>query len=120
MQVKQQIVFDEVAAEMYENAAEHGFHPDEQVGQVTLERLAKFVANLHGETSELWEAGRRGTLHDRCDKAGCLLTNLEEELADIIIRALDTAHAYGISIGAAIRAKHEYNKSRPFMHGKKA
>lgn len=41
------------------------------------------------------------------------------ELADIIIRVLDLAAAYGIDIGKAVVSKMEYNKSRPEKHGGK-
>jgi len=47
------------------------------------------------------------------------LVCVEEELADIIIRALDTAAAMGLRIGDAIKAKHEYNLTRSHKHGGK-
>lgn len=42
------------------------------------------------------------------------------ELADAVIRIFDTATWLGIDIEAAIEQKHEYNKTRPYKHGKKA
>jgi NTP pyrophosphatase (non-canonical NTP hydrolase) len=54
-----------------------------------------------------------------CDK-DCPLTCEEEELADIIIRVLDTSKARGIDIGKAVEMKMAYNSGRPFMHGKLA
>ena len=44
-------------------------------------------------------------------------SNLEEELADAVIRIMDYAFGKDLDIGA-ILAKLEYNKSREFMHGK--
>ena len=41
-----------------------------------------------------------------------------DELADIVIRTLDTAEFYGIDIDWHVRAKMEYNKTRPYLHGK--
>lgn len=41
------------------------------------------------------------------------------ELADVIIRILDLAGAYGIDMESLIKEKHEYNKTRPFRHGNK-
>lgn len=41
------------------------------------------------------------------------------ELADCIIRVLDTAEFLGIDIESAIEVKMEYNKTRPYRHGNK-
>ena len=81
-------------------------------------RVAIFTANLHGETSELWEAARKGQLDKPCDKTPGL-TCAEEEIADIIIRALDLAHFLKVDPARAIALKAEYNESRPFRHGGK-
>jgi NTP pyrophosphatase (non-canonical NTP hydrolase) len=47
------------------------------------------------------------------------LTCIEEELADIIIRTLDTAQAFGVDIDRAVTAKMAYNATRPHRHGGK-
>ena len=111
-------VIDRIAEEMYRIADDHGFHTRDAVGEVPSD-FGRFVANLHGETSELWEAYRKGHLHDKCDKPGCDLTCAEEELADIVIRAMDTAVQLGISLGRAVLDKAEYNKTRSYQHGGK-
>lgn len=41
------------------------------------------------------------------------------ELADIVIRCMDFAYIYGIDLEKAIVEKVEFNKSRPYLHGKK-
>ena len=107
---------DRVAAHMYQVSADHGFHEGEDIGpdSVTTERMGIFCANLHGEVSELWEACRMGILHDDCNK-GIHASNAEEELADIVIRAMDTAHTLGISLGDAIAKKTKYNEGRPYI-----
>ena len=43
---------------------------------------------------------------------------MEAELADAIIRIMDFAQEYDLNLADAILAKHEYNKSRPYKHGK--
>ena len=43
----------------------------------------------------------------------------EDEIADAIIRLLDYAGYKKMEIGLHILAKLTYNKSRPYMHGKK-
>ena len=82
--------------------------------------------NIHNEVSELHEAWRNNKLNKLCDKSKKMiklgikpLTCAEEELADIVIRALDNSRQYGIDIESAILRKHEYNKYRPFRHGGK-
>jgi len=98
------------AREMYEVASAHGFHEGETLGTIPA-NFGAWMANLHSEVSELWEAYRKGLLNEGCDKGG--LTCAEEELADIIIRAMDTAVALGVDIGTAIARKAEYNSKRP-------
>lgn len=107
-----------VAEEMYLIARDHGFH-DKDGYTPTLDRMASFCANLHGEVSELWESTRKGTLEKPCDKP-ISLTCAEEELADLVIRVMDTAVSLHIDLGRAIALKADYNRTRPFMHGKKA
>lgn len=117
-------VINEVARDMYRIAFEHGFHADSPLPdspeEATVDRVAKFCANLHGEVSELWEAARKGNLNASCDKDGCFMTCAEEELADIAIRLMDTAVVLKVDLGKAIFNKSEFNRSRPFMHGKRA
>ena len=86
----------------------------------------RYATNLHGEVSELYEAIQSRTLYQPCDKAKKMedaglepLTCAEEELADVIIRALDTAKAMGIDIGRAVQVKSAFNETRPFRHGGK-
>ena len=112
-------VLSVISAKVFSIAKDHGFHDGDQVGGVTFDRMSRFCANLHGEVSELWEAARKGHLMEKCDKP-VNLTCAEEELADIVIRAFDTAHTLGLDIGRAIALKSEYNESRPHMHGKLA
>ena len=113
-----------VAWKMYCIAANHGFHSDSprpgSGEKATVDRVSKFCSNMHGEVSELWEATRKGKLDAPCDKEGCELTCAEEELADLVIRAMDCAVVLGVDLGAAILKKSRYNEGRPFMHGKMA
>jgi NTP pyrophosphatase (non-canonical NTP hydrolase) len=118
------LVINSMAKEMYQIAADHGFHSDSPKPgsgeEATIDRIAKFCANIHGETSELWEAARKGKLKAPCDKDGCDLNCSEEELADLAIRVCDCAVVLGVDLGRAIQKKSKYNEGRPFMHGKTA
>lgn len=110
---------NELAKAVYDNAKAKGFHDKD--GDIVAD-YARWTVNIHGEVSELWEAARKNALFDSCDKEwdGCSLTCEEEELADIIIRVLDTAGARSINIGRAVDLKMRYNATRPHMHGKLA
>jgi NTP pyrophosphatase (non-canonical NTP hydrolase) len=88
--------------------------------------ISKYVSNLHGEVSELWEASRNSSLDKPCDKASKMiwsdmepLTCAAEELADVIIRTLDTCKALNVDIGRAVVGKLRYNRTRPHRHGGK-
>ncbi len=107
-----------LAGIIFANAAAHGFHQAAE-DRSEIENFAIWTTNIHGEVSELWEAARKGELTQHCGKVGCDLSCEEEEIADIIIRALDLAAARGLDIGQAVLAKHLYNCSRPHMHGGK-
>lgn len=56
----------------------------------------------------------------KCGGTGDALggSRVGEELADVIIRVFDLCVMKDIDIGETIRQKHEYNKTRPFKHGK--
>lgn len=43
----------------------------------------------------------------------------EEEIADLMIRALNFATEHDLRISEAMRAKDAYNRTRPYKHGKK-
>lgn len=105
---------NQIADMVHANARDKGFHPDEPVEVF----IANQCNNMHGEVQELWDAWRKGTEHQQCDK-DCNLTCTEEELADLVIRALDVSRRLGVNIVYAINRKHSYNTTRPHKHGKK-
>ena len=81
----------------------------------TVESAAMYIALMHSELSEMLEAVRAGS--PRSEK---IATSLEaEEAADLLIRLTHYCSVRGIDLDEAVALKHEYNKGRPFKHGKK-
>ena len=104
-------------------AEEKGWYDADETENAFIERACN---NLHDEVSELHEAWRNNKLHSPCDKADKMteaglpvLTCLEEELADIVIRAFNEAEGLGVDIEGAVRAKHAFNETRSHRHGGK-
>lgn len=101
----------EWAKEIHENAVSHGFWDDPR-------SFGEIIALCHSELSEALEA-------DRADEQfiwyaeGGKPEGVAVELIDCIIRILDYCGEEGIDVDKIMRIKHEYNKTRPYKHGKR-
>lgn len=89
--------------------------------------FAAGIANIVEEIAELWTAFRKHELNELCDKAEKMkalglrpLTCMEEEGADLIIRAVQLMRRFGVkNIEECVHIKNELNKSREHKHGGK-
>lgn len=100
--------FKAVQYEVHQNSKEKGFAvPNRNIGEQ--------LALIHSEISEALEASRNNYPPDHhCPE----FSNFEIELADAIIRIMDLAEDRGLRIPEAIIAKHIYNLTREYKHGK--
>lgn len=112
-------MFNAFAKRVYDFNVTMGWHNEAP-------NMSHYLMNLHSEVSEMWEAWRNGTLDKPCDKAERMaahdipvLSAKEEEIADILIRTLDTAHAFHVDIDRAVEAKMAYNATRGHRYGGK-
>ena len=100
---------DELAEDLHEVSRANGFYD----GELTYDKIFAKVAFLSEEVGELIHAIKK-------DKGA---QEVSDELADLIIRALDLheclhrADLATDSIHEALLAKHEKNKSRGHLHG---
>lgn len=98
----------ELAKHIHQANKEKGFWPPE--GRNTGECLMLMTSEL----GEAMEADRKNLMDSHLPQ----FKGLYVELVDCLIRILDFLGAMGVDVDAILQAKLEYNKSRPYKHGK--
>lgn len=132
-----------LAAAIYGNARDHGFWDD---GERNFAEMLMLVTSELAEALEEHREGRPNVYHSinarrvyrvvdasgadwTTNPNGLSLGNtytgfrvkpegVAVELADALIRILDTMHSLGVDIDAVVADKMAYNATRPFKHGK--
>ena len=119
----------EIQREIHQVNVEKGFWEDRKnVGEV----LMLIVSEL-GEALEAHRKSRKALVElfdakaiDRTDAEDyqadfeqCIKDTFEDEIADTVIRIFDMCEGFGIDLERHIELKLEYNRTRPYKHGKK-
>jgi NTP pyrophosphatase (non-canonical NTP hydrolase) len=116
-------MFNELAKEIHEGNAARGFWEDER-------KLTEVVMLTVCELAEAIEADRAGKWCTETDILQYknistperfkenIKDTVQDEIADAIIRLLDFSHKFNIDLDFHIKAKLQYNASRPYKHGK--
>jgi NTP pyrophosphatase (non-canonical NTP hydrolase) len=103
--------FNDMMGETNKCAVDHGFW-DADTDTADGTKLMLMVSEL----AEAQDALRHG---NPPDSHIAEFTGVEAELADCIIRIMDFAKQKNLRLAEALVAKHNYNKNRPYKHGKK-
>lgn len=98
----------------FENSRAHGFWAPSDGAEKIPEKLCL----IHSEVSEALEDYRAGLNPKHIGMSGEKPIGFPSELADTVIRIADLCGALGIDLDEAIRLKMQYNRTRPFKHGK--
>lgn len=119
----------EIQREIHQVNVEKGFWEDRKnVGEV----LMLIVSEL-GEALDAHRSGKSANVDafnarsiDRTDTEDfqsdfqqCIKDTFEDEIADTVIRIFDMCEGFGIDLERHIELKLEYNRTRPYKHGKK-
>lgn len=106
-----EVSLNDLAQRIHQTAVGHGFWETED------RNFGEMIALAHSELSEALEEHRSGKpafYYEAGKPEGTAV-----ELADCIIRCLDTLHSLNVNIDALVAAKLDFNDSRPYKHGRR-
>ena len=122
---------NELVKDINELANKNGFWDDYEICTIDLEeelymyQIKENIQNALISQKLMLVVSELGEAMETLRKNGLQINNNEfikdsfsDEIADAIIRLFDLCGQLNIDIEKCIKWKHEYNKSRPYKHGK--
>lgn len=103
---------NELAKGNHQTAVDKGWWDEDR-------KFPELIALMHSELSEAFEDYRNGKEISKISYIGEKPIGIPIELADCMIRILDSCAKFNVDIDEAMRIKMEYNKTRPYRHGNK-
>lgn len=116
--------FRQIQRDAYETAKRSGFHEVDETLEVGSDhwsaRVSQMLTTTIGEMAEAHDIHQRGKwpLDEWHWSTEGKPEGFPIELADAVIRILDTAETLKIDLAGAIHTKMEFNTTRDFKHGK--
>jgi NTP pyrophosphatase (non-canonical NTP hydrolase) len=101
-------IFQKIGQEVLDVSSQKGFTYDDD---------SQVIALIHSEVSEALEALREPYMKPSDHIPD--FNNLEEEMADIVLRTMAYCARNNLRLADAMMAKIEYNRNRSFQHGGK-
>lgn len=120
------INFKSFANEIHNNNVQKGFYDEKRETGTLLMLIVSELAeameadrkNKKANRQISWENFDFSKQYDRDIFENNIKNSFEDEIADTIIRLFDLVGYMGIDIDWHIKQKLEYNKTRPYKHGK--
>jgi NTP pyrophosphatase (non-canonical NTP hydrolase) len=116
-------MFNELAKEIHEGNASRGFWEGERkLTEVVMLTVCELAEAIEADRAEKWATEQDILQYKNISTPERFKENIkdtvQDEIADAIIRLLDFSHKFNIDLDFHIKAKLDYNASRPYKHGK--